>query len=166
MNFAKLAAAASPLRLGLLLLLLVLASATATATAQGGFRVGAGAAVSSPLVMNIHAVLPFAGFGSADKEMVLAVRADSAIVPGTVPAFGGALALMGSADLKVQPYLALGAGISFPGTKMLLTGYGVAGMHVALAGGWGSFAEAQVNFSEFGSNLRLGLGATYTFGGN
>ena len=131
--------------------------------AQSGLRIGAGSALASPFALNLQANVPFATIQKAGETLTLAGRADAAIVPGTTPAVGASLMMLGSEEHVLQPYLAIGAGLSFTGAGVLLTGYGTTGMHFSIAGNWGGFTEAQFSKSEFSSSLRLALGATYTF---
>lgn len=142
---------------------LTLMAASGNSFAHSGPRIGVGSAVASPFALNLQAIVPFATIERAGETLTLAARADAAIVPGATPAVGASLMMLGSEEHVLQPYLAIGAGLSFTGAGALLTGYGTTGMHFTISGNWGGFTEAQFSNSEYSSSLQLALGATYTF---
>lgn len=143
----------------------VLVSLLATlASANGGLRFGVGLNPID-LVASANVSVPLFRTGEAQH----AARADVSYAFSGLPAVSATYLLQDAAAGSVQTYVGVGAGLAFldslTGTPAISL-HALAGANTRIIGGLGAYGEVTVGGNAIATTMQIGLGLSYTLGGN
>lgn len=116
-------------------------------------------------IIGVAAGVPFL----TTQDVTHSVRAGLTYAFSGMPAVNATWVMSGPREGRVWSYVGAGVGVAFPEAPVInpsLSSHVLAGVNVAVAGGFSVFGEVTVAGNGFGSRLGFGLGGSYELGGS